>query len=155
MSVYFGARHGVGIFRSNRPSLQLARSTLLFLSSILWIIGVSQVPLTTASAVSFTAPIFVVLMSIPLLGEKVGRHRWFAVFLGFVGALVVVRPTPEGIEPAMLYLLGAATMFALYQILTRKLAQSDPAGTTAVYTCLLYTSPSPRDATLSRMPSSA
>jgi len=137
MSVYFGARHGVGVFRSARPQLQIIRSSLLFISSLFWIAGVTQVPLTTASAVSFTAPIFVVMMSIPLLGERVGRHRWIAVFIGFVGALIVVRPTPAGVEPAMLFLLIAAVLFALYQILTRKLAANDSAGTTAVYTIIV------------------
>lgn len=137
MSIYFGSRHGLSIFRSARPMLQLTRSGLLFVSSLFWIAGVTQIPLTTASAVSFTAPIFVVMMSIPLLGERVGRHRWFAVLAGFAGVLVVVRPTPSGVEPAMLFVLFAAMLFALYQILTRKLATIDSAGTTAIYTIVV------------------
>lgn len=157
MSLYFGTRHGFSVFRSARPATQLFRSFLLFVSSLFWIAGIAHVPLTTASAVTFTAPIFVVLLSIPLLGEHVGRHRWFAVLLGFIGALVVVRPSPDGIEPAMIYLLVAAILFALFQILTRKLAAVDSAGTTAVYTIIVslvvsailvpwhYVSPSPGD----------
>lgn len=137
MSLYFGSRHGLSIFRSARPTLQLARSGLLFVSSLLWIAGVTQIPLTTASAVSFTAPIFVVMLSIPLLGERVGKHRWLAVFMGFAGVLIVVRPTPAGVEPAMLYVLFAAMLFALYQILTRRLATVDSAGTTAIYTIVV------------------
>lgn len=137
MMVLFWPRHGIGIFRSARPWTQLARSTLLFLSSVAWITAVSKVPLATASAMGFTAPIMVVLLSIPLLGERVGRHRWAAVLVGFCGALVIIRPGADGVPIEIVLLLISAFLFALYQIMTRKLAGIDNAATSSTYTVLV------------------
>ena len=137
MFLFFWPKHGFGMFRSANLPLQLTRSTLLFVSSIFWIKAIAVVPLTTASAINFTAPILVVMLSIPLLGEKVGLHRWGAVALGFVGALIVIQPSSEGVPTAVLWLIGAAFLFALYQILTRKLAAVDSEATSAIYTILV------------------
>ena len=137
MLLFFWPHHGWRMFHSARPGLQLGRSTLLFLSSLFWISGIAVVPLATASAISFMAPIMVVMMSIPLLGERVGMHRWLAVVIGFIGALVVIRPTSGAVAPATLALLVAAFFFALYQILTRKVAGYDDAATTSIYTVLV------------------
>ena len=111
MLLFFWRGHGIGMFRSQRPGLQLTRSALLFLSSLCWISAVASVPLTTASAINFTAPIMVVLLSIPLLGERVGVHRWAAVLIGFCGALVVIRPG-AGEVPMEIWLLLLAAMAA-------------------------------------------
>jgi drug/metabolite transporter (DMT)-like permease len=137
MFLYFWPKHGFGMFRSARPSLQITRSTLLFVSSLFWINAVAVVPLTTASSINFTAPIMVVLLSIPLLGEKVGIHRWAAVVVGFIGALVVIQPDSSGVPIEVWWLFAAAFLFALYQILTRKLAAIDHEATSAIYTILV------------------
>ncbi|MCB1739212.1 MAG: DMT family transporter [Gammaproteobacteria bacterium] len=137
MLLFFWRGHGIGMFRSQRPGLQLTRSALLFLSSLCWISAVASVPLTTASAINFTAPIMVVLLSIPLLGERVGVHRWAAVLIGFCGALVVIRPGAGEVPMEIWLLLLAAMLFALYQILTRKMASLDSAATSSIYTVLV------------------
>lgn len=137
MVALFWPVHGIRMFHSNRPGLQLARSTLLFVSSLFWISAVAVVPLTTASAINFTAPMMVVMMSVPLLGERVGVHRWGAVVVGFIGALVVIRPGSGHVPPATFWLLTAAFLFALYQILTRKVAGADNAATTSIFTVLV------------------
>ena len=134
---FFWPSHGMGVFRSNRPVLQIARSALLFFSAMLWIAAVAVVPLTTASAISFTAPIMVVILSVPLLGEKVGIHRWIAVGVGFVGALIVIQPGTGDVPIQVFYLAGAAFLFALYQIITRKLASIDSDATSSVYTVIV------------------
>jgi drug/metabolite transporter (DMT)-like permease len=92
MVAFFWPAHGLRMFKSAQPGLQFTRSTLLFVSSLFWVSAVAVVPLTTASAINFTAPMMVVMMSVPLLGERVGLHRWGAVCVGFIGALVVIRP---------------------------------------------------------------
>ena len=137
VTAFFWRQYGASMFITAEPKLQIARSALLFFASMFWISGIAAVPLTTASAISFTAPIMVVMMSIPLLGEKVGVHRWAAVLVGFAGALVVIRPGAGVMEPATLLLLVAAFLFALYQILTRKLAGLDTAATTSLYTVVV------------------
>ncbi len=137
MVLFFWPRHRFTMFRANRPGLHLARSTLLFLSTLFWISAIAHVPLATASAINFTAPVFVVILSIPLLGERVGIHRWSAVLIGFVGALIVIQPGRAGFSVDLLLLLCAAFLFAVYQILTRKGAATDTEATSTVYTILV------------------
>lgn len=137
MLLFFLPQHGLGMFRANRPWLQLARSALLFSSTMLWITAVSAVPLATAGAINFTAPVFVVILSIPMLRERVGLHRWGAVLLGFAGALIVIQPGGAGFQIEFLLLLGAACLFAIYQILTRMGAGADSDATSSFYTVLV------------------
>ena len=131
MLMFFLPQHGLGMFRANRPWLQLARSALLFSSTMLWITAVSAVPLATAGAINFTAPVFVVILSIPMLRERVGLHRWGAVLLGFAGALIVIQPGGAGFQIEFLLRLGAACVFAIYQILTRMGAGADSDATSS------------------------
>lgn len=137
MLALFWPRHGIRVFSSARPGLQLLRSGLQFLGAAVWITAIAKVPLTTAAAMNFTAPIMVVMLSIPLLGERVGVHRWLAVFVGFAGTLVIIRPDTDGVPIEIVLLLIAALCFALFQILTRKLAVYDSAATTSTYTVLV------------------
>jgi len=137
MMLFFLPRHGPAMFRANRPWLHLARSALLFLSTMCWISAIGAVPLATASSINFTAPVFVVILSIPILGERVGLHRWTAVGLGFVGALIVIGPAWGGLQAEFLLLLTAAVLFAVYQILTRIGAASDSDATASFYTVLV------------------
>ena len=125
------------IVRSNAPGTQLLRSGLLLVTTFLFFAGVHLVPLAKASAIMFLSPILVTVLSIPLLGERVGPRRWFGVCAGFAGAMVIVRPTLESIEIAALFLLAAALTNACYQITTRRLRVIDEPMTTLFYTAIL------------------
>lgn len=122
-------RHGLAALRSKRPGLQLCRALALLGISLLFVTGLRYVPLAEATAVIFLAPLLVTLLSAIFLREQVRPVQWLAVFLGFVGVLVIVRPSAELFEPAILLPLGAAFCFALYQILTRLSAPHDSAAT--------------------------
>ena len=93
-------------------------------------------PLATAAAISFTGPFIVTVLAPIVLGERVGPARWLAVAVGFVGALVVVRPGMAGTNAAAFLFFGSAFFSALYQLLTRKLAAHDPAETSITYIAL-------------------
>lgn len=80
--------------------------------------------LSMYSAILFTVPIFVSLISGPILGERVGPWRWFAIFMGFVGVVIIVSPFNESFHSASFLVLFAAVAMAIYSILTRKLASS-------------------------------
>ncbi len=80
--------------------------------------------LSMYSAIMFSAPIFVCLLAWPMLGERVGPWRWFAIIIGFIGVLVIVRPFDAEFHWAALLSTYAAIMLALYSILTRKIAHS-------------------------------
>ncbi|MEC9328781.1 MAG: DMT family transporter [Pseudomonadota bacterium] len=142
MTLLFWPGRGLKLFRSGRPVLQLLRSVIMFLSNGCYIVALSTVALATASAIMFTAPLIVTTLSVPLLGERVGLRRWAAVVVGFIGALIIIRPglnTPafDGTALGIVLLLFSAATFALYQILTRKLSDQDSAETNIVYTALI------------------
>ena len=128
---------GLRILRSNRPGLQLVRSSLQLIALILYIIALSHVGLTAVTMAFFTAPLMVVALSVPMLGERVGPRRWVAVAVGFAGAGVIFRPGGEVIHWSFLLVLGAAAAYALFQIQTRQLAAQDDYRTTAIYTIVV------------------
>ena len=84
-------------------------------------------------------PIFVTILSIPLLGEHVGLRRWAAILAGFCGILIVMRPWGASFQWAMLFSVGAALCASCYQILTRRLAGVDPTNTQQLYAALVAT----------------
>lgn len=121
---------------TRHPKLQAARSILLMSTTGMFNAGIRTTPLATGTTIMFLSPILITLLSIPLLGEKVGLRRWMGILLGFAGALTVVRPWAEdmgGTGYGVLFLLVAALLNANYQIVTRKVREDDP------LTSLLYT----------------
>ncbi|MDP3813938.1 DMT family transporter [Pseudomonas sp.] len=122
-------KHGLSILHSQRPWLQLARALALLGVSLLFVTGLRYVPLAEATAVIFLAPLLVTLLSATLLREAVSLAQWLAVGLGFIGVLVIVRPGGALFTPDILWPLGAALCFALYQVLTRLSAPHDSAAT--------------------------
>jgi drug/metabolite transporter (DMT)-like permease len=136
MLLVFAPRRGIRLLASSQPVLQLVRSTLLCVSTLVFIAGLASVMLPTATAISFTGPLIVTALSPLVLKEAVGPRRWLAIIIGFAGALVVVRP---GLDPAYegaLLIFAGAFAAALYQLLTRKLAAHDPAETSITYIAL-------------------
>ena len=81
-------------------------------------------PLADVMTFYMAAPLIIIALSAPLLGEKVERFRWIAVAVGFVGVLIALRPTPQMFSWVSLLALFGATMFALGQVVTRKLRRT-------------------------------
>ncbi|WP_417474159.1 DMT family transporter [Leisingera sp.] len=102
-------------FHIGRTSCGWAGITLLFAS-------VAHIPLAEATAISFLNPVFAMLLAIPLLGERVGPWRWGAAAIAMAGALILLRPTPAGFQPAALLALGAAAVMGLELIFIKKLS---------------------------------
>ena len=130
---------GASFLRAKAPKLQIARAVVLLLSTVCNFIAVRYLPLSLTSAIAFTAPLWVCVLSIPLLGETVGRRRWAAVLLGFCGVLIATRPWSAQAHPAALLSVCAALMTALYVIATRKLAGVDSAATQQFWSAALAT----------------
>lgn len=133
MIAVFWRSHGLAMFRSHRPRVQFARSTLLAVCSFAWLSAIPHVPLASAGVIMFTTPMFVALLSAPMLSERVGWHRSAAIIIGFVGVLIVLRPFDHQVVWEMLLVLLAALCYAVYQILTRQVSAHDNAATSAVY----------------------
>lgn len=122
---------------TRRLGLQCLRSLLLLGATSLFFAALSFIPLADATAIMFVAPIVVTALAMPLLGERVGPHRWASVVVGFLGALVIIRPGTEAMDPAALLALGGASCYALYQIATRRLSATEALLTTLAYTALI------------------
>ena len=95
--------------------------------------ALSQLPLATVTVLFFTAPLFVTILAVPLLGEEVGWRRWAATAAGFAGALVVVRPGAGEFNPVMLVPVASSLFFALILIMGKKLSTTE-----TPYTMMLY-----------------
>lgn len=111
--------------RARRPWLQILRSVIFVVEVgvFAWVVG--RLPLSTAQAVFAACPLIVTALSPVLLGERVGWRRWAAVGVGFVGVLVILRPTGGWLDPVGVVAVLGATLFAIYTVLTRLLAQED------------------------------
>lgn len=131
------ALRGPIILATQHRGLQMTRGALAGISAACFITAVSFVPLADAVAVTFVAPFMVTILGALVLREPVGPHRWAAVAVGFVGALVVIRPGFGVFHPAMLLVVVAAAAFAFRQIASRSLSASDPTVTTVAYTALV------------------
>lgn len=133
--VYIAWR-GRWVLRTRHPVIQISRGAMAAGSATLFIMAVAYVPLADAVAVSFVAPFIVTLLGALVLGERVGLRRWAAVFIGFLGTLIVIRPGMGVIHPAVFLVIGAAGLFALRQIVSRRLGSTDATATTVAYTAI-------------------
>lgn len=126
-------RSGQSILRSKRPGLQVFRALLLLLSTLVFFSVLRIVPLSEGTAMNFCAPLIVLAVSPWLLKERSQPSRWFAVGIGFLGMLIVMRPgagiSPDGV------LLGTASalVYAAVAVLSRKANQSDDPMVTLFY----------------------
>lgn len=116
---------GLAALRTRRPGLHALRAGLLFVAILSFFHALRSLPLADAIAAAFTAPLFITALSAPLLGETVGRRRWSAVAIGFVGALVMLRPGTDAFQPAALLVLFSALAFSLMVLLTRRLTRTE------------------------------
>lgn len=139
LALFAPTHGGWRLLVTRRPALQLARSLLLLTSTSLFFTALGHVPLAEATAVSFTSPFIVAGLAGPILGERVGRAQWISIALGFGGALIVIRPTGAGTNPWAFLVLGSAVSYALYQILTRRVAGVDRPETSVTYSALVGT----------------
>jgi drug/metabolite transporter (DMT)-like permease len=137
MVAVFGPRMGLGLVRTRHPVLQVVRGLLLVSSTVFFYLSLIYLPLAEAAAISFVGPVLVTALSGPLLKERVGPRQWLAVFLGFTGVLIIIRPGGAVFSPTVALPLLTAVFFSLYQIATRKVAGRDDPMTTLFFTALV------------------
>ena len=125
-------RAGPGFWRTRNLRMQLARSLCLVVATACFFGALRFLPLAEASAISFLAPMFAIMLSMRVLGERPTRARWLSCIGGFVGIVILVRPGSAVFHPATALLVLCAISNALYQLLTRKLPGDSP------YTTLFY-----------------
>jgi len=109
-------------FQTDHKWQVISRALLLVSATLSNFYILQFLPLTVVSAIMFSSPIIVCFLSIYVLKEPVGPWRWFAIILGFIGVLIVVRPFGETFHFAMVLVIYQSTALALYSIMTRRLA---------------------------------
>ena len=132
-------RSGFACFASKRPMAQIGRSVLLLTDTVLYFWGLTFLSLVEVTAIVFVAPILVVVLAWPLLGEALTGRKVLAVLTGFLGVLIVVRPGLDGLSWPALLIVGAAVCIALFNIATRRMKDTDPASVTMLYTAAVGT----------------
>ena len=120
-------------FRSRAAGWQVLRGVLLIADIWFFALALRTVPLGELQAITLVYPLLVTLFAIPILGEKVGIFRFVAVGVGFLGALVIVRPGGLPLEWGVLFSLCSSTLYALYIVITRRVSSQDSAATSMLY----------------------
>lgn len=136
VALFINHRTYPGVLRTKKPWIQIARSIMLMLSTSMNFIALRYLQLAETSAIAFTIPLWVALLSGPLLGETVGARRLSAIATGFFGVLIITRPGLGMMHPSVLLSLFGTLCYALYAIATRHLAAYDPPQTTLVFSGL-------------------
>jgi drug/metabolite transporter (DMT)-like permease len=124
---------GIGNLKTNRLKVHLLRGLLIVICNSAYYAALATMPLAETMAIFFVAPLLITVLSVPLLGEKVGWPRWLAVGIGMTGVLLMVRPTGETFDWITLLPLLSALGYALTQLLTRPLAKTDHASSMSFY----------------------
>jgi drug/metabolite transporter (DMT)-like permease len=125
---------GRSLWQTQHPRFQLLRGCLLLTVSGLSFLGVQFMPVGAFTAFIMTTPLVVTLMAALFLKEEVSRTRWALVAGGFIGALLVVQPDKDIVGWASLVPIVMVFMYAWFQILTRKMAQTEDPMTMHFYT---------------------
>ena len=127
-----------GLPGTKQPRLEYVRGVFLFLSYTAFMMGLAALPLADIEAIRFSGPLMITLLSVVILGEKVGLRRWLALGAGFIGVLLIVRPGSATFDLGSIFILISVLFYALTIILTRKLQTNDSSATMAYYSSLVY-----------------
>lgn len=125
--------------RTRYPWGHLGRSMIGLSAMVATFWSFHLLPLGDAISLNFAAPLFLTALSVPLLGEKVGIHRWSAVLVGFVGVLIIVRPSGDVLNLGAMLALGGALCTAVAMITIRQLSRTELPNTIVFYFTLLTT----------------
>ena len=120
-------RAGFAGLKTRRLRLHATRLVIASIAQVGTLVAVINLPLASATSLSFSRIVFTTIVAIVLLREVVTRQRWWATGIGFVGVIVMLRPGPEGIDPIAAVAVGAAMSFAIANVMIRMLASTEPA----------------------------
>jgi drug/metabolite transporter (DMT)-like permease len=111
---------GPGALRTRRPWVHVGRGVLIFGSMASFFFALRHLPLADVTAVSYTSPLWIALLAVPVLGEPLGWRRIGAVLVGFGGVLLIARPGGTDAHAALLIALLNAVFYALAMLSTRR-----------------------------------
>lgn len=122
------------ILNTKQPYIQFSRGVILSLNNCLVVYTFTLLGLVETHAIIACYPLIVAGLSVPFLGERFGWRRWMAIFTGFIGVIIILRPNTNVITEGSIFAIVGAIMFAVYLILTRYVFRSDTAITSFFWT---------------------
>jgi S-adenosylmethionine uptake transporter len=131
-------RGGLGMLRKHSPTLHLVRGALMLTAFMCFYVALAGTSLTTATALFFTAPFFITLLSIPLLGEQVGSRRIASITIGFIGVLIVLRPNTDSFSYFDLLPILAAFFYAACQLMVRVAKMTEPPALMSLHASIVF-----------------
>jgi len=123
-------------YKTKKIKIQLSRSIVSVIETVFFVSSFKYLSLTTAHSVASLAPVFVVILSMFILREKIDRTLWAVIFFGFIGVLIILRPGFDVFDIKSLLPLGAGFFFALYQVITKKASEHDSDETSLFFTSI-------------------
>lgn len=129
---------GIQDFRTKRLRVHIVRGVLVVISNLAFLSSLAVLPIANAMALFFAMPIFVAILAKLILKEEVSALRWLAISIGLVGVIVMIRPATDAFTPVSLLPLAAAFGYAVMQIMTRILGQTDGTISMSFYVQLTF-----------------
>ncbi|WP_417520052.1 DMT family transporter [Minwuia sp.] len=133
-------KHGLEPFRTTKLRLHFIRAGVNSVAMLMFFYGITTgIALGLVQALSFTAPLFTSILAVIFLGERMRAHRWTALFVGFIGTLIILRPGVAEIPAGAWLLLGAAMMWGIAMVIIKRLTATDSAVTVSLYMVVMLT----------------
>ena len=130
-------KKNISFYKSKNIKMQIFRSILSVLESGFFVLSFKYLSLADTHSVGSLAPVIVVALSAIILKEKVSTKTWIAIFIGFIGVLIILRPTSSIFDPKALLPLVAAFALGLYQVITKKVSEYDATEVSLFYTSVV------------------
>ncbi|MCB1756518.1 MAG: DMT family transporter [Gammaproteobacteria bacterium] len=139
MLLMIAVKYDLMILRTGKLRQHLLRAAMGFFAPLSFFLSLKYLPLADATAIFFCGIFFMTAGSAWMFAEPVGKHRWLAVFIGFMGVLLIVRPGAGVFHPASLLLIVGAASYALMMLWGRKLTETESTFNIMFYFNLVFT----------------
>lgn len=126
-------RNGLGVLRTSKFHLHAIRGSIQIFAMLSFFTALSISPMAKVSAMSFSAPLFATLGAVIFLGERIKSRRIMALILGFIGAMIILRPGVVELDTGMLLVLGSSAIWACAMLIIKVLSRTDSSVTITAY----------------------
>ena len=121
------------VLRTQRIGLHALRGVVNIAAMLMFFTALSISPLAKVTALSFTAPIFMAVLAVLFLGERFRIYRWLAIFFGFLGMLIILRPGMVALDAGALLVTGSAALWAVALVIIKILSRTEASLTIVAY----------------------
>ena len=129
---------GLSLLKTKRPKLHIARGVMIAVANMTFYLALAVMPIAEAAALFYVAPLIITALSVPMLGETVGWRKWVAIFVGFMGVVLMSGLGTGAFKTQALLPVFAAFAYAITQLMTRKLGVTDKASVMSFYISVVF-----------------